>query len=149
MNSEDKNKQEQEDLQEYWSYLSNNNNANIGNLKDRIKEDNNANKKFERETKYTSGFTILGHIDVVCSIILIIVICIVYPEPATAISFVVSSIISIACLYGLGGARERINYLEDDMNEVIEENKAIHKKLKQLEKEVRYKVDKRDLDNKE
>lgn len=140
---------EQEDLQEYWSYLSNNNNANIGNLKDRIKEDKNTNKKIEREEKYTSGFTILGHIDVFCSIILLIILCVVFPEPATIVSFITSSIISIACLYGLGGARERINYLEDDMSEIIKENKAIHKKLKQLEKEVRYKADKRDLNNKE
>ena len=146
----DKNENKQEDdFKGYLNYKASEANANISKLKDRLKEDKDITALKRDERKYTSGFTILAHINVGLSIILLIVLCATFPEPATIVSFIISSIISIACLYGLGGARERINYLEEDFENIENENKEIKNKLKQLEKELRNKVDKRDLDNKE
>ena len=144
MDKNEKNKQqEQEDLQGYWNYLSHST-ANMGKLKDRIKQDNEIAKTEERENKNTSGFTILAHIYVFLSMVILIVMCVVFPEPGSIIIFCISSIISISCLYGLGGARERISYIEEDMYDVMKENKEIKNKLKQLEKDLRNKIDKRD-----
>ena len=88
--------------------------------------------------------SLFGHIEVACAIIMLIIMCIFYPDPVSIFSFIISSIISIACLYGLGGARERIACLEEDFETLEKKNSDTDSKLKRIEKELEYKVDIRD-----
>ena len=68
---------------------------------------------YEKEKKYTSRFTIAGHIFAIGTIVMTILYLFI-ADLTTVFSFLISSLFTCSCLYGLGDARERIKMLEDE-----------------------------------
>ena len=84
--------------------------------------------------RHTSGFTILGFIFSALFLIDFLLMLIFHFSAFTIITSVISSTISIACLFGLGTARSRVQELEDDLTVAESDIKRLNSRVKKIHK---------------